>query len=110
MLEALWDGAEWMTPRAVHDALTPERDLSYNTVMTILVRLWRKGALERKQVGRAFAYRSILTRDERAAQRMGELLGAAGDPSVALARFVEGLNASQIAGLRKALRRAQRDR
>ena len=110
MLEALWDGAEWMTPRAVHEALAPERELSYNTVMTILVRLWRKGALERKQVGRAFAYRSILTRDERAAQRMGEILGAAGDSSVALTRFIEGLDPAQVAELRRALRRARPDR
>lgn len=105
VLEVLWDRGDWATPREVHDLLSNERDLAYTTVMTILSRLWNKGALERSKVGKAFAYRPILTKDERAAERMGELLASAGDGNQALTRFVERLTPSQIEELRRALRR-----
>ena len=95
------------TPREVGQLLARDRELAYTTVMTILSRLWRKGALERRKVGKAFAYRPTLTKDERAAQRMGEVLATAGDGSLALARFVDGLTPDQVDGLRRALRRSR---
>ena len=105
VLEVLWQRAEWSTPRDVHEAIAGERALAYTTVMTILSRLWQKGALERRKVGKAFAYRPILSKEERAAQRMSELLATAGNGSLALTRFVEGLSAGQADQLRRALRR-----
>ena len=105
VLDVLWDRAVWSTPREVHEAIVPDRELAYTTVMTILSRLWRKGALEREKAGKAFAYRPVFTREERAAQRMTDLLLASGDDSAALARFVEGLSPAQRDDLRKALHR-----
>ena len=107
VLELLWDVDDWATPRAVHDALAPERELAYTTVMTILARLWQKGLLERRKEGKAFEYRPLVSKEERAARRMSELLAAAGDGAVALTRFVEDLDTTQRDALRRALRRAK---
>jgi predicted transcriptional regulator len=98
IVDVLWDAGRPLTPGEVH------RDLAYTTITTILVRLWEKAILTRTRAGRAFVYEPVLTREERAAARMQELLGAAGDPSLALARFVESLPADQRDDLRRALR------
>jgi BlaI family transcriptional regulator, penicillinase repressor len=50
----------------VHDvrrALGPARQLAYTTVMTILDRLARRGAIARRKQGRAFVYSPLLARD-----------------------------------------------
>ncbi len=52
VMDVLWDHGAAMTPREVHDLITTSRrPLAYTTVMTILVRLWEKGMLERELVG-----------------------------------------------------------
>ena len=70
VLEILWSQGRPMTPRDVHDVLSADRTLAYTTAMTILVRLWEKGLVDRERSGRAFAYRPVLSREERAALRM----------------------------------------
>jgi BlaI family transcriptional regulator, penicillinase repressor len=50
----------------VHDvrrALGPARKLAYTTVMTVLDRLARRGAITRRKQGRAFVYSPLLARD-----------------------------------------------
>lgn len=105
VLDVLWAADGALTPREVHTALAAQRSLAYTTVMTILVRLWRKGLLEREPRGRSFAYHPVETRDERVASRMRELLAGAGDRSAALAGFVESLPADEVDDLRRLLRR-----
>jgi predicted transcriptional regulator len=107
VLELLWDAPGPATARDVHDALAVSRDLAYTTVTTILARLWKKGLLDRRPVGKAFAYAPLASREERAAGRMSELLSGAGDQAVALAHFVESLPADQVDELRRALRRSR---
>jgi len=106
VLEILWSHDRPMTPRDVHDILRADRHLAYTTAMTILVRLWEKGVVSRERSGRAFEYRPVLSRDERAALRMGEVLATAGDHSAALSRFVEALPERERAQLRDALQAA----
>lgn len=103
VMDVLWDSAEPLTPAAVRERLQPDHPLAYTTVMTILTRLWEKGNLDREQAGRAFAYRPRHSREEQAAQRMGELLAATGDRTVALSQFVASLPPEQIAQLRRVL-------
>jgi len=110
VLQALWRSDEPMTPREVHNAMGDERGLAYTTVMTILVRLWQKGLLDRERLGRAFAYQPRETREARAASRMNEVLAASGDSQVALTHFVESLPVDQRDDLRKALRRSRGER
>ena len=104
VVDVLWNAGRPLMPSEVHEILRPQRDLAYTTITTILVRLWEKGILTRARSGRAFVYEPVLTREERAAARMQELLGAAGDPGLALTRFVESLPANQREDLRRALR------
>ncbi len=103
VLDALWDRGGWLTPADVHDAVGRRRRLAYTTVMTVLVRLYEKGLVERRRDGRAFAYHPVQTREERAAARMSELLSAAGDRSVALSWFVDNMSTAERARLRRLL-------
>ena len=103
VMEVLWAAPGPMTPRGVHDVIAQERDLAYTTVMTILVRLWRKGVLVREQSGRAYAYRPLVSKEEHLADRMRDVLAAAGDPAAALGHFVRQLDSRERRHLRKLL-------
>lgn len=103
VMDVLWDADEPLVAADVRDRLEPTRSLAYTTVMTILVRLHEKGLVERERAGRAYAYRPRWSREEQAATRMGELLEAARDGSVVLARFVAALSPTQLAELRRAV-------
>jgi predicted transcriptional regulator len=105
-MDVVWDAEGAVTPGQVHDELRRTRKLAYTTAMTILVRLYRKGLLEREPAGRAFAYRPRVSRDQWAAERMNDALTSAGDASLALTHFVESLPADQVDELRNALRQA----
>jgi predicted transcriptional regulator len=54
-MEILWQRGSG-TVRDVHAALKPARGLAYTTVMTVMDKLHRKGALGQKRQGRAFIY------------------------------------------------------
>ncbi len=107
VLDVLWDRDVWMTPSEVHQVLIRRRELAYTTVMTILVRLWRKGVVDRERDGKAYAYRPVETREERAASRMADLLKTGGDRSLALAHFVDSMTPAERAKLRQMLRRSR---
>jgi predicted transcriptional regulator len=77
--------------------------------MTILVRLHKKGLLERRRAGRGFAYWPKVTREEWAARRMSEALTSAGDRALALTHFVDSLPAGQADELRNLLRESGSD-
>lgn len=62
-LKALWSLGEGSV-RAVQQTLEPERRLAYTTVMTIMDRLAKKGAVERRKAGRSFVYAPVLTREK----------------------------------------------
>ena len=103
VLEVLWANGAAMTPGSVHAVLAAERDLAYTTVMTILVRLWRKGELARARSGRAFEYRPLATKEEYLAVRMRDVLAAATDPAAALGHFVKQLDGRERRLLRRLL-------
>ena len=109
VLDVVWGATGAVTPRQVHEELSKTRKLAYTTVMTILVRLCKKGLLEREPAGRAFAYRPRVSREERAAARMNDALTSAGDPSLALTHFVESLPPDQVDDLRSVLRQTRSD-
>jgi predicted transcriptional regulator len=109
VMDVLWDRDDAMTPREVHDAITsPRRPLAYTTVMTILVRLWEKGMLEREPRGRAYAYRPVSGRDAWTAERMHTVLEQAADPGAALTHFVRAIDAREATQLRRALEARRR--
>jgi predicted transcriptional regulator len=103
VMNLLWDRGGWMTPGEVHAALA-ESGLAYTTVMTVLVRLWHKGRLERQRDGRAYAYHPVVTRDHDAAARMEELLARAGNRSAVLSHFLDAIDPADRDQLRRLLK------
>lgn len=96
IMELIWDvGSDGMTPEQVRSALEPDHPVAYTTAMTVLVRLWKKGRLERTKEGRAYRYRPTETREAHEARRMNEILHSFDDHSVLLSRFVDGLSANE---------------
>lgn len=61
-LKALWRLGNGNV-KDVRDVLTENRSLAYTTVMTVLDRLVRRGAVERRKDGRAFVYSAVLDRE-----------------------------------------------
>lgn len=101
MLGVLWDHGRAVTPGDVAKAL--DTDLAYTTIMTVLTRLWKKGLVERKLIGRAYAYTAVVSEADLAAQRMHDTLGGTSDQTEVLSRFVSGLSRRDVRQLRKLL-------
>lgn len=105
LLHILWNSSDWMPAPALHDRVTQGRPLAYTTVSTVLIRLWNKGHLERVREGRSFAYRALHTKEQYTATRMAGLLSDLGDRPMALSWFLELLDPSERAQLKRLLAR-----
>lgn len=103
MLTVLWDDGGWLPPGDVHARLDPARPVGLVTVTTVLVRLWRKGRLQRRKAGRSYSYRALQTREQFVAERMEEILSVAADRPAALAHFATGLSDEDKAELQRRL-------
>jgi predicted transcriptional regulator len=62
------------TVRDVRDRIAPQRPRAYTTIMTILDRLARKGAVQRSKVGRAYLYRANLSAEEARTHAVGQVI------------------------------------
>lgn len=98
ILAALWAAAGPLTPGQVQRALAA--GLAYNTVQTILTRLYDKGLVRRSRVGRAFGYEPVVDAEQLMADRMQALLSRGGDRVAVLQRFVASLSAEDERALR----------
>lgn len=103
VMNQVWAAQAPVTVRAVHAALAEHRDLAYTTVMTVLDRLTKKGAVRRVRDGRAYRYEPTATREQLVADVMHEALDGADDRSGALVRFVGQASPDEAAALRDAL-------
>lgn len=103
IMNALWDRGEPATVRQVLTDLQPERQLAYNTVLTVVDILYKKGRLERSKDGRAFLYWPVDTRAQYGMQLMRDAMAESGDPAGALVNFVRHLSDDESAALRQAL-------
>lgn len=108
VMEQLWaaDGRS-LTVRDVHDALSADREIAYTTVMTVLQRLAKKGAVTAEQAARAYRYRAAGTRDEMTADVMREALDRydSDERRAVLVKFVDQASAEEVDALREALAR-----
>jgi predicted transcriptional regulator len=73
IMEVMWR-METATVREVHAALQPVRGLAYTTVMTVMDKLHRKGALQQQRRGRAYCYSVQLGRQEALHHRIRHLV------------------------------------
>lgn len=105
----LWAAATPLSVREVREALRPDRELAYTTVMTVLDKLHRKGEVRRRLDGRAYRYEPVLTREAHTAALMRDDWLSGGGRAGALVHFVEGMSPEQTDALRDALRVALPD-
>jgi predicted transcriptional regulator len=101
ILGALWAADRPLTPSEVQTRIGG--DLAYNTVHTILKRLWDKGMVLRDAGGRRGAYLPAEDATEHAAQAMHEALRREPDRAAVLERFVTGLGPDDEKTLRRFL-------
>ncbi|MER7812650.1 BlaI/MecI/CopY family transcriptional regulator [Streptomyces sp900116325] len=90
-----------LTPGEVAERLGGE--LTYSTVVTILTRLHAKELLTRSPRGRAYAYAPVTDDPGFAARRMRTVLEERSDREDVLARFADGLSATDAELLRQLL-------
>ncbi len=110
IMELLWDrGDAEVTVRDVLES-PAGRKSAYTTVMTVLDRLWRKGFLARRMVGRAYAYRVRRTRDQHVGGLVAWVLAGSGDRRSAFLGFARSVDEQDLEELRKVIRQVERER
>ncbi|MFJ4006032.1 BlaI/MecI/CopY family transcriptional regulator [Streptomyces sp. NPDC090023] len=100
VLAALWGAGRALTPAQIQAEIG---GLAYNTVHTILKRLYDKGLVLRDADGRRGAYRPAKDAAQLTAESMRAALDRSPDPVAALRRFVTGLTADEERALRDLL-------
>ena len=103
IMDQLWQHGDGLTVREIHTALTVDRDLAYNTVLTVTDNLYKKGWLRRESAGRAHRYHPKASREEYGAGLMRAALDAAGDPRRALLQLIGQMSTDETTALRAAL-------
>src|SRR3954451_8335253 len=101
ILGTLWATGTPLTPSEIQTRIGG--GLAYNTVHTILKRLWDKGLVIRDAGGRRGAYRPAEESTEHAAQVMHDALRREPDHAAVLRRFVTGLCPDEERMLRRLL-------
>jgi predicted transcriptional regulator len=106
IMDRIWSAEGPLLVREVHATLRPER--AYNTVLTVVEILYRKGWLTREKAGRAYRYRATVTREDYTAGLMGEALDASTDRAATLLKFAERIGPDEAEQLHKALEAARK--
>jgi predicted transcriptional regulator len=101
VLAALWASSAPMTPAEVLAQLGG--GLAYTTVMTTLARLFEKRLVERRTVGRGYAYSPNVREAELAARRIRVLLDRGHDRAAVLQGFLSELSPEEEVVLRELL-------
>ena len=105
MLDALWadDAASGLTARQILDTF-PEPHPALTTVLTVLERLGKKGAVVREERHDApLAFRAVYSRADHAASLMRSALAATTDREAALPQFTGSLASDDLDAVRRAV-------
>ena len=94
VMAVMWSGPEWSVRETC--ARLPG-SVAYTTVMTTMDRLFKKGLLTRRKVGRAFVYSPTVSRDELEGVVANELVqslleGDRGEPLPILSSLVDAVS------------------
>ncbi|GJF29759.1 hypothetical protein KNE206_24590 [Kitasatospora sp. NE20-6] len=104
IMTRVWRWNRPVTVREVLHDLQAEREIAYTTVMTVLDKLHRKGWLRREQVGRAYRYEPVSSREAYTAALMNDAWATSDNPAAALVHFFGLMSPEQREALRDALR------
>lgn len=111
ILEVLWDLGE-ASVREVTDRMSRQKDVAYNTVLTMLGVLHKKELVEFRQEGRAFIYRPTLSKDEVRGRALSSLMAQLfdGSPEMLALHLVRNhdFDPEKIQGLREKVKTAKR--
>lgn len=73
ILKRLWQ-SEPLSGRQIRDALNPERELTYQSVMTVLGIMEEKGYVKRKKEGSSYLYRTRVTEQATSKNMLADLV------------------------------------
>ncbi len=112
ILKVLWRLGP-LPVRDVREALVPERDLAYTTVITMMNIMTNKGYLRRKKRGASFVYTPKITENRTAGKMLKDIVdrvfnGSAAAVMVNLLETSE-LNEAELVKLRKILRQRAKE-
>lgn len=107
IMDAVWAADTPVTVRDVLQRLERDPEPAYTTVQTVMDILFRKGWLTRAKKGRVNMYGAASSRQAYVSGLMEEALGKAEDRTVALVRFVEGMDPEENAALHRLLNAAK---
>jgi BlaI family penicillinase repressor len=106
ILKVLWREGP-LPVRPVRDALAPERDLAYTSVMTVMSIMVDKGYLKRSKRGGSYVYRPVITQASTARRMLDDVVNRVYDGSVGLAALhlleSKDLSEEELKALRKLL-------
>lgn len=108
IMHRVWAAERPLLVREVHDLLRPEREPAYNTVLTVVEVLYRKGWLAREKEGRAYRYRATASREDYTAGLMREAFNTSTDRLATLRSFVQRIDPAEAAELHAMLDEARR--
>ena len=103
IMDRVWAAGRPVLVREVRDRLRPERDPAYNTVLTVVEILYRKGWLARGKDGRAYRYHATTSREEYTAGLMEEAFAASTDRLATLRLFMQRIGPAEAGELRAML-------
>ena len=103
IMDRVWEHAEPVTVRELHDELSAERVIAYTTVMSTMDNLHRKGWLNRVKEGKAYRYSPSASRAEYSARLMREALADGGDTEMVLSHFLAQIDGEESEALRSVL-------
>ena len=109
IMDQVWLADRPVLVREIHDGLRPEREPAYNTVLTVVEILYRKGWLAREKDGRAYRYSPTASREDYTAGLMREVFDTSTDRVATLRRFVQRIDPAEADELRAMLDQARRD-
>jgi predicted transcriptional regulator len=109
IMDQVWLAGRPVLVREIHDGLRPEREPAYNTVLTVVEILYRKGWLAREKDGRAYRYQPTASREDYTAGLMREVFDTSTDRVATLRRFVQRIDPAEAEELRAMLDEARRD-
>ena len=109
IMDRVWAAGRPVLVREIWAGLRPEREPAYNTVLTVVEILYRKGWLAREKDGRAYRYRATASREDYTAGLMREVFDTSTDRLATLRRFVQRIDPAEAGELHAMLDQARRD-
>lgn len=107
LMEVLWaaEPGAALSSREVQERMDPSQERAYTTVKTVLDRLVEKRVARRRRDGRLWRYTARASRESLTAESLRSVLGDIdnADRSTALLHFLEGVEATDRAELRRLL-------